>query len=130
MDKKCICCSGQSYAECCQKFHRGAFPGNALELMRSRYSAYALNLADYIILTTDPQGKNFQLDRELSRKSIQHFSKHTQFKSLEIIEFIDGVNEAFVTFTAHLEQGGKPFDLHEKSRFVKVGPQWLYSEKL
>ena len=47
----CPCCSGKS-AICCQKYHKGLTPENALVLMRSRYSAYALGVGDYLIETT------------------------------------------------------------------------------
>ncbi len=45
----CPCGSGLKYKKCCQKYHKGALPSTALLLMKSRYSAYALGLADYIM---------------------------------------------------------------------------------
>ena len=39
-----------------------------------------------------------------------------------ILEFIDGENEAFVTFKAHLNDGY----MVEKSRFLKIDNRWLY----
>ncbi|MEZ5479856.1 MAG: YchJ family metal-binding protein, partial [Thiolinea sp.] len=45
----CPCQSGLSYAECCQPFHEGRAQAPTAEaLMRSRYSAYALNLPAYL----------------------------------------------------------------------------------
>jgi len=38
----CPCGSGRKYKKCCQPYHRGAKPDNALTLMKSRYAAYAL----------------------------------------------------------------------------------------
>jgi SEC-C motif-containing protein len=50
----CPCGSKKPYAECCQPFHQGeAFPATAEQLMRSRYSAYALHLKDYLLQTWD-----------------------------------------------------------------------------
>jgi len=42
--------------------------------------------------------------------------------SQKIIDFIDGKEEAFVTFNARLSSG----DLKEKSRFLKLHGRWLY----
>lgn len=119
---KCPCCSGKSYAECCQPYHESKAPETALLLMRSRYSAYALALAPYIIATTHPDHPDFKKNRAEWTKEILEFSKTTQFKKLEIVES----EEKFVTFRAYLEQGGEPFTLTEKSRFEKINNKWLY----
>jgi SEC-C motif-containing protein len=115
------------YARCCGRFHKGELPGNALELMRSRYCAYALNLADYIMATTHPENPRYQADKPAWKKSLQQFSKNTLFDGLTILEFIDGDTEAFVTFRAHLRQHGQDASFTEKSRFLKEGPRWLYA---
>ena len=40
------------YAECCGRFiEGGALPGNAMELMRSRYTAYVLGNTPYLRMT-------------------------------------------------------------------------------
>lgn len=36
----CPCCSGFNYGKCCHVFHKGLTPKSALDLMRSRYTAY------------------------------------------------------------------------------------------
>jgi len=41
-------CGGAAYAQCCGRFHHGALPDTAEQLMRSRYSAYVLGLMDYV----------------------------------------------------------------------------------
>ena len=115
--KKCPCFSGKKYEECCARFHRGEFPSNALELMRSRYAAYALGLAEYIVETTLSGG-----DLEGTRE----FSAQTDFTGLDILEFVDGEDNATVTFFAHLFQGGKDVSFIEKSFFKKKDGRWLY----
>ncbi len=119
---KCPCHSGKSYEECCKPFHEGKPPENVLLLMRSRYAAYALGLADYIIQTTHPTNPHFSNNRE----EILRFSKETKFKDLTIHEWVDGETIAFVTFTAHLEQKGRDVSFTEKSRFVKEEGIWKY----
>ena len=90
--------------------------------MKSRYSAYALGKSDYIIRTTHPDNADFSEDTKTWKRSIDLFCQETDFQKLEIFEWIDGEEEAFVTFKASLSSGV----LMEKSRFLKVSGQWLY----
>ncbi len=122
MEKKCPCCSGKSYAECCKPYHDGALPPTALALMRSRYSAYALGNKDYIIHTTHPKSPYFEKDLDKWKKGIEEFSRTTEFVKLEILESTDDT----VKFAAHLRQNDRPFILEEKSQFEKIDGKWLY----
>ena len=45
----CPCGDGQPYADCCQPLHEGQPAASAGRLMRSRYSAYTLQLIDYLV---------------------------------------------------------------------------------
>ena len=50
----CPCGTGQPYAQCCGRYHAGALhlqAPDAERLMRSRYSAYTMGLADYLLAT-------------------------------------------------------------------------------
>lgn len=118
----CPCHSGKKYKLCCQPYHRGILPSTAEKLMRSRYSAFALGIADYIMDTTHPNNTDYTKDKENWRKSILNFAQNTRFLGLKISEFIDGNEEAFVTFEAILGGGS----LCEKSRFLQVEGKWLY----
>ncbi len=51
-NSKCPCGSGKKYKICCFRLHKGLLAKNALELMKSRFSAYAVGDANYIIKTT------------------------------------------------------------------------------
>ena len=124
---KCPCQSGLSYLECCNEYHSGKIlPENALQLMRSRYSAYAVHNPDYIIETTHPENLSFSTDIEAWKKSILEFCKKTDFRGLKIHEFVEGNEEAFVTFHAHLQQKNKDISFEETSRFIRIKQQWLY----
>ena len=90
--------------------------------MRSRYCAYAIGESSYIIKTTHPENPDHTEDIRNWKASIDQFSAQTEFLGLEIIEFIEGKDEAFVTFRALLSDG----ELIEKSRFLKVSGKWLY----
>ena len=118
----CPCGSGQKYKKCCQKYHKGARPANAELLMRSRYSAFAYGLADYIIKTTHPNNSDHTTDIKRWKDEILSFCKHTSFLGLKVTGFTDGEKEAFVTFEASLSSGM----LQEKSRFLKENGRWLY----
>jgi len=118
----CPCHSGEKYKKCCLPYHKGILPSNAKKLMRSRYSAFALGLANYTMATTHPNNPDYTTDKESWRETILNFSQNTQFLGLKILDFIDGEDEAFVTFEALLDGG----ILKEKSRFLKVEGKWLY----
>ncbi len=118
----CPCGSRVKYKKCCAIYHKGALPKTALELMKSRYVAYAVGDASYIIKTTHPNNPDYSEDTKAWKSSIELFSKETEFLGLEIVEFIDGEEEAFVTFKAKLSSG----DMEEKSRFLKVNGKWFY----
>ncbi len=89
--------------------------------MRSRYSAYALGLIEYIIRTTHPKSPYFEKNRKKWEQAISAFCHTTQFLKLDIV----GVGEDWVHFVAQLQQRD-PLVLEEKSHFEKIDGQWLY----
>ncbi len=117
----CLCHSKKPYDECCKRYHDGALPEDALTLMRSRYSAYALSLADYVMQTTHQATHSADW-----RQSILEFGQKTQFESLAILDFADDRERATVTFRAGLSESGRDVSFTEKSQFIKKGGRWLY----
>lgn len=126
----CPCSRRMLYAECCQPFHEGRPIPHALDLMRSRYSAYALGFADYIIKTTHPGSPLYQFDRDLWKQEILKFSTETTFQKLEIREFTEYTPFSSVTFAAHLTKKKRPASFTEKSYFEFVKGRWLYRNGL
>lgn len=127
MSKLCPCHSQRSYKQCCEPFHnKTKTPENAVDLMRSRYSAYAMGLADYIISTTHPLNPAYSKDKELWKQQIVHFSKGTKFVDLKILESSLEENRSYVTFHAILFQGSKDISFKERSCFLKENDVWLY----
>ena len=118
----CPCGSQTKYKKCCQIYHKGAKPKTALLLMKSRYSAYAVGDSAYIVNTTHEENAQYMSDKKEWKKQIDLFVAKTAFEGLEILEFIEGEEEAFVTFRASLSSG----DMTEKSRFLKVEGMWFY----
>ncbi len=122
----CPCWSNKPYAQCCKPYHDGQSPENALKLMRSRYAAYALGLAEYLIRTSHPGNPRTATPIPQWKKEIMEFSQKTDFDGLDILEFSDGDNIAYVTFTAHLKQNGRDATFTERSLFEKIDGKWLY----
>jgi len=118
----CPCGSKQKYKKCCQRYHKGATPPDALSLMKSRYTAFAYEQSDYIIKTTHPNNSDYTTDKKRWREDILAFSRGTTFRGLKIISFETKGSEAFVTFEANLSSGL----LKEKSRFLQEEGRWLY----
>lgn len=94
--------------------------------MRSRYSAFAVSNSKYILQTTHKENPDFTTDTTKWLQEIDTFSKNTSFNKLEIMEFIDGEDMAFVTFRATLYNNGEDISFTEKSKFYKVNGSWLY----
>ena len=123
----CPCGSFKKYKKCCKPFHdKITFPKTALELMKSRFSAFAVLIADYIIFTTHENNSDYISDLKSWNQDIMNFSKNTRFERLEILDFIEGEVESFVTFKATLFQDNTDISFIEKSRFLKVEDKWLY----
>jgi SEC-C motif domain protein len=126
---QCPCGSNKTYKECCGLYHLGKAPPDAVSLMKSRYSAYALGNALYIIATTHPDNPRYERDKDAWIKGILEFSRSTQFQKLEILEVLpkradDGI--AIVTFKATLMQGGRDTSFTERSYFKEVDGKWRY----
>lgn len=116
----------KEYKDCCKPFHEGAIPESALLLMRSRYSAYALNLPDYIIATTHPSNPHSVKDKVSWKRSIASFSRNFSFRKLEILDFKEKGSLATVTFVAYLSEGAKDATFTERSSFEKINDRWFY----
>ena len=122
----CPCGSSKHYPTCCKILHDGKAAHNALELMRSRYSAYALGQADYIIQTTHPASTQYTTDHTQWKNEILNFSKSTRFEKLEVFDFQESGSVATVTFTVHLLHGKEDSSFTEQSYFEKFHGKWLY----
>lgn len=125
----CPCNSGKKYKKCCKQIHDGVLhPQNALELMISRYSAYATRRCDYIIQTTHKTNELFMNNINQWFDEIEEFSCNTIFVGLKILDYSEMHEEAYVTFQAKLQQNGNNFSLTEQSRFIKEDEKWYYQQ--
>ena len=119
-DMRCPCLSGDTYSACCGRFHAGAAVASTAQwLMRSRYSAFALGHAQYLLDTWHPLTKpsSLELDSSLT------------WRRLDILRTESGGmldSDGVVEFIAHYRQDGIPGQQHEVSRFPKVTGRWCY----
>jgi SEC-C motif-containing protein len=118
----CPCSSGLPYARCCRPYHAGEAAPTPQALMRSRYSAYALNKPDYVMATTHPDSPHWQADRAAWRADLQAFSSSVTFVGLKIL-LAEGDT---VKFRAVLMQGGRDVSFTEHSIFRQHNGRWLY----
>lgn len=118
----CPCHSHKPYAQCCAPYHRSQNAPNPLALMRSRYSAYALGNAEYIIATTHPDHSESSQPLAARRKQIKHFCRTTTFKDLAILDS----TETTVTFKATLLHAGQDASFTETSAFARLNHRWFY----
>mgnify|MGYP003488383832 FL=1 len=109
-----------AYADCCGRFidHWDAQPAPDAEcLMRSRYTAFVCERADYLLATWHPSHRPATLD----------FDPATQWLGLEVRgHWVKDVDHAEVEFVARHRLGGRAVRLHERSRFVREGGRWYY----
>lgn len=127
VDTSCPCKSGLDYAECCKPFHDGLkVVEDAERLLRTRYSAYALGLADYIMNTTDSEGSAWWHDAEAWRANTRQFANSATFEGFRVISSESQGDAHTIMFKAKISQKGKDISMVETSQFVFREGRWLY----
>lgn len=117
-----------AYAACCGRFLEGPatlLAPDAQTLMRSRYTAFALDRVDYLLATWHPD----------TCPDDPGPMPGTKWLGLEVrghwpvdethaeVEFVARYR---VTGAAQAAGGGRAVRLHERSRFVREQGRWLY----
>ena len=117
---RCPCSSTAAYDACCGPLHRGERDAStAVELMRSRYSAYSLGLVDHLFRTWHPRTRPADLGIDAS----------VTWTALDVVECRDGTagdQAGTVEFRAHYRTASGPGELHEVSRFERRAGRWVY----
>ena len=98
--------------------------------MRSRYSAYYLHNANYIIKTTHPKNIDYSKNTEQWEKEILNFTYNYVFEGLKIIEFIEKEPVSFVKFKVTLSLNKEDCSFTEKSSFEQIDNAWLYLDAI
>jgi SEC-C motif domain protein len=106
--------------------HKGTPAPSPEALMRSRYTAYALNKVDYIMATTHPDSPYIQTDVGAWRRELEFFATRTRFAGLQILAVASDTEGETVTFRATLFAGDEDVSFTEKSLFAKHDGRWMY----
>lgn len=116
---QCYCGSKKDFSGCCEPFLKGnSKPLTPEELMRSRYSAYALGDVEYIINTTAKENRHPE-DATL----IEEFLRTVSWLKLDVLQ----AKESVVEFKAYYKDNEGIKVQHEKSNFV-YDDMWLYKD--
>jgi SEC-C motif-containing protein len=118
--RRCPCGTGLPYAECCGRLHDGAATaGTAEQLMRSRYSAFAVGDPAYLLATWHPSTRPPSLELDPT----------VRWTGLDVLATTDGgllASEGTVEFRAWYRHEGETGSQHETSRFVREDGAWRY----
>jgi len=120
---RCPCHSGLSFGECCGPLLTGvATAPTAVQLMRSRYTAYVTGDVAYLLATWHPS----------TRPAVLELDPDLAWRSLEVIRTERGGpldREGVVEFAARYAVGTERGVLHETSRFVRED-RWRYVDAI
>ncbi|MGM9481359.1 YchJ family protein [Roseateles sp. NT4] len=124
MDMPCPCGRSASYASCCGALHqafaerRGLTAATPEALMRSRYSAFVLDLRDYLLASWHASTRPAEL--EAPEPGLKWLGLDVKRSALQDAE------HGTVEFVARSKLGGRAHRLHEISRFVRENGEWFY----
>jgi len=110
----------KTFEQCCGgyiNFFESMPAPDALSLMRSRYTAYALENEPYLLATWAIENRPERLSSDENLKWLDLSVKKHQ---------LHDENSATVEFVARYRQEGKGGRLHETSRFVRRDGRWYY----
>lgn len=118
----CPCNLAHDYHACCGRFHAGDAAPDAETLMRSRYSAYARNLHDYLLATWHVSTRPVELNLDDAPNA------RLRWLGLDVLEHHqDDADHARVRFVARFRVGGQSAQrMCEMSRFVREDGRWFY----
>lgn len=116
----CPCGQGLPYADCCGRLHRGEADAPTAEaLMRSRYAAFAVGDADYLLRSWHTRTRPPRLFLDSAQR----------WTGLEVLGTEQGGlfdSAGTVEFRARYREGGRPGTMTERSRFVREEGRWVY----
>ncbi len=115
----CPCGSGEPLVACCAPLHAGRPAPTAERLMRSRFSAFALGDAAYLLRSWSRTTRPASLELDAG----------TTWRRLQIVDTAGGGAadaEGVVEFRASYRDAEGVGLLHERSRFVREDGRWVY----
>lgn len=123
--KSCVCGKSKPFAECCERFLSGQHHAKTAEqLMRSRFSAYALGgYGEYLMSTWLPSSAHGFSASSLSEKTVD-------WQRLDVIASSQHGDNGLVEFKAWFCTSSNAADMdvmHEKSTFIRIKSRWFYT---
>jgi SEC-C motif-containing protein len=116
---RCPCGTGQAFGECCGPFLVGRTTApTAVQLMRSRYTAFAVGDAGHLLATWHPSTRPRTLDLDPA----------IAWRSLDVVRTVRGGpldRDGIVEFIARYVVDGERGAVRETSRFVR-DDRWRY----
>lgn len=116
----CPCGSGSPYDDCCQPLHDNRVQASTAEqLMRSRYSAYAVGRLDHVFRSWHPRTRPDEIEP----------SPGLTWTGLTIVHTVGGQptdDEGVVEFDARYRTTIGSGVHHERSRFRRRAGRWVY----
>lgn len=125
MEKLCPCGSNRAFQECCELIISAKKEAaTCKELMRSRYVAFTLANADYLMCSHHSGTRPVK-----DRKRIKKWAESVQWIGLVILnteagEVTDDIG--YVEFRAMYLEDGHLQQIHEKSLFKREDQKWVY----
>jgi SEC-C motif domain protein len=116
----------QLEAYCLPFLRKTQTPTTAVELMASRYVAYALAEIDYLIETHEPSTRD-----EIDREAVEAWANGSRFHGLQIVNTRDGGpndDTGEVEFVALYTSEGREHRHHERSTFRRIDGRWYFSQ--
>ncbi len=125
---ECPCGTQKDYQDCCEKIILGQEMAETAEaLMRSRYTAFAKGLVDYLFETHHQSTRS-----SLDRKEVENWSKNSEWLGLTIKNIEKGGRtdtKGLVEFVASFKIDGTLQNHHEKASFEKGDEEkWYFKD--
>lgn len=121
----CPCGTTQTYDNCCAPYIKGTKKAPTAEaLMRSRYTAFAVNELAYVEKTHHPKTR-----AELDMEGVTSWATNSEWLGLEIRETEKGKeqdSEGKVEFKCKFIFNGAEQTHHELSTFKKENDEWFF----
>ena len=124
----CPCGSGRPYGACCEPYHAGGEPPDAVALMRSRYAAFALAMPDYLVRTLHPDHDDHALPAGALRARLLAHARRAKYRGLRILDHDgpDADGTWRVLFHVSMTLDGRDASFVELSSFVHDGEGLRY----
>ena len=120
----CPCRFGEPFEQCCGPLlAREKSASTAVQLMRSRYTAFAVGDVDYLLYSWDPSARPTDLSLDPDQRWL----------FLEVLATSAGGlmdTDGVVEFRAHYKTGRQRDSLHEVSKFVRFDGRWVYLDSM